>query len=304
MKLYIIGNGFDLAHKIPSTYTDFYKFLFKNKKNVLSIMEAFYYVKSDSELWTDFENRLDKDINYESLTEIIQQNAPNLASDDFRDRDWYDAQIYIESKCNNLLNNIRAGFEDWIQTLSLSIYKCAPLYQLDRDAYYFTFNYTETLEKIYNIPPDNILHIHNKVGEPLIFGHGEKTFDVQKALYGINKSFFEKDEFGNNINSDIGHEYFAENEVINFHEKMRKHTEDVIKYHKKFFNSISPVDEIIVMGHSYNDIDMPYFYEIAKHIKQNTQWKLYFHKDSDKKNAIKLMHKLKVKKNLWTLIHA
>ena len=85
---------------------------------------------------------------------------------------------------------------------------------------------------------------------------------------------------------------------------MRKHTEDVIKYHKKFFNSISPVDEIIVMGHSYNDIDMPYFYEIAKHIKQNTQWKLYFHKDSDKKNAIKLMHKLKVKKNLWTLIHA
>lgn len=54
MKLYIIGNGFDIGHGIPCKYSDFYTYLERNREDVLEEMGQYYYVDSDSELWSDF----------------------------------------------------------------------------------------------------------------------------------------------------------------------------------------------------------------------------------------------------------
>ena len=40
MKLYIIGNGFDIAHGIPCRYRDFYTYLKNNRRDVLDVMET------------------------------------------------------------------------------------------------------------------------------------------------------------------------------------------------------------------------------------------------------------------------
>lgn len=303
MKLFVIGNGFDIGHDIPCKYSHFHKYLIAKREDILEVMGKFYYTDEDSELWSDFETSLERDINYDSLTEIVGENSPNFGSDDFHDRDWYDAQIYIEQECDELLEMVRSGFEEWITSLEISEIK--KKYDLDRSALYITFNYTDVLEKIYNIPLSNILHIHNKVGEELIFGHGKSSddFDVKKALYGDENALLSYDEDGNLESNAVGHEQFAENAVCAFYDKMRKPTDQILNNQTNFFSHLWDVEEVVVLGHSYNDIDLPYFIKIVQSTNVNTRWTLSYFTDKDKIAAEKIMNSLGVKTQLRDYKH-
>lgn len=298
MKLFVIGNGFDIGHGIRCKYSHFQEYLNDKREDIIEVIEKFYYTGKDSELWSDFETSLERDINYDSLSETIGENSPDFGSDDFHDGDWYDAQIYIEQECDELLEMVRSGFEEWITSLEVTEVK--KKYVLDRSALYFTFNYTDVLEKIYNIPLSNILHIHNKVGEELVFGHGKSldNFNVKKALYGDENALVSYDEDGNLESNAVGHEQFAENAVCAFYDKMRKPTEQILNNQTNFFSQLSNVDEVVVIGHSYNDIDLPYFIKIAQSTNNNTKWVLSYFSDNDKASAEKIMNSLGVKPQL------
>ncbi|WP_372339312.1 AbiH family protein [Flavobacterium sp. '19STA2R22 D10 B1'] len=45
MKLFVIGNGFDISHNIPCRYSDFCDYYNKNRSDVLEIIEKFYCSK-------------------------------------------------------------------------------------------------------------------------------------------------------------------------------------------------------------------------------------------------------------------
>lgn len=303
-KLYIIGNGFDRGHGLLCNYHDFYKYLKENREDILEVMEKFYDVREKSQLWTDFESNLEKDIDYDEFTKQIFEHAPNIASDEFRDRDWYQAQFAIEIESEELIELLQEGFEEWIQSLNVS--STNKSYSLNTSAYFLTFNYTEVLESVYDIPPSNILHIHNKVGEDLIFGHGKNVedFNVRKALYGTENPFLSYDENGNIESTENGHERFAEEAVCSFYDKMKKQTEKIIQRHSCFFEKLSDISEVIVLGHSYNEIDEPYFKQIASAIPNTTKWTLCYYTDDDKIKAKKLMQKLNVAQNLQEYKHS
>ncbi|KYH04550.1 hypothetical protein A1704_17885 [Chryseobacterium cucumeris] len=303
MKLFILGNGFDISHKIACRYSDFYTYLNENRPDILETMETFYSVESDSDLWSDFETSLEKDIIYDSITDIIGENSPNLASDDFREGDWYDAQIYVEQECEELLAKIRIGFEEWINSLEIADVKRT--YKLDKYDYYITFNYTEILEHIYRIPLSRILHIHNKVGEELIFGHGKKSedFNVRQALYGDENAFLTVDEDGNVESGEVGHERFAEDAVSSFYDMMRKPTETIIENNSIYFNELKNIDEIVVLGHSYNQIDLPYFKKISEIIGNSLKWSLYYYSQNDILSAKKIMQELNIDEDLIAYKH-
>lgn len=291
MKLYIIGNGFDIAHGIPCRYSDFYTYLEKKRCDVLEKMEQYYDVDKGSDLWSDFERNLEEKICYDSFREIISENVPRLGSDDFRDAEWYDAQIFTEQECDELLGKIRSGFKEWINSLDLNI--IMEKYDIDKTAHFFSFNYTKVLELVYRIPDESIMHIHNKVGEELIFGHGKdvKKFNIKKALYGYDNTDLEEAE--NDIIMDIGYEKFAEYAVCEFYDKMSKDTNKIINTHLNYFSSLSDIDEVIVIGHSYNEIDYPYFKKISESISHKATWTLHYFSDKDKVNAERLMSEIK-----------
>lgn len=46
--LYIIGNGFDLAHSIKSSYWNFREWLVRNKYNLVGMMDVFLVIKEMS----------------------------------------------------------------------------------------------------------------------------------------------------------------------------------------------------------------------------------------------------------------
>ncbi|WP_081411689.1 bacteriophage abortive infection AbiH family protein [Chryseobacterium gregarium] len=301
MRLYLIGNGFDITHNLNCKYCHFHTYLKNHRYDVLDCMAKFYDIEEDSELWSDFETNLEKNIVYESLKDIIGDNTPNFMSDDFRDGDWYDAEISVEQECDELLQYIRNGFEEWI--ISLEVDLLSKKFNLKNDDFYITFNYTETLERIYEILDSNILHIHHKVGEKLIFGHGKKTdaFNVREALYGDQNIFEEVDEYGNVESSEIGHEKFAENAVIAFYDKMRKPTEEVINHNHLFFSKLSPIEEVIIWGLSYSDVDFPYIEKVLNSVNENVIWTLSYFSETDKHNAIRTMQRLGVDESLYII---
>ena len=72
--LFIIGNGFDLAHSMETSWGDFYKWLKTTKHfNLINFLEANVGMKTD--LWKDFEKALGEySINdiYDQCTEFIE----------------------------------------------------------------------------------------------------------------------------------------------------------------------------------------------------------------------------------------
>ncbi|MCB8999333.1 MAG: hypothetical protein H6540_04595 [Bacteroidales bacterium] len=50
MKLYIIGNGFDIHHGIKSKYSDFKDYVEKNDKVLFDSLEKYF---NQDELWSD-----------------------------------------------------------------------------------------------------------------------------------------------------------------------------------------------------------------------------------------------------------
>lgn len=58
------------------------------------------------------------------------------------------------------------------------------------------------------------------------------------------------DKVGSASLNAAGHEQFAENAVRDFYDKMRKPTDKIMQKRSQFFNNLSNVDEVIVLGHS------------------------------------------------------
>jgi adenylate cyclase len=61
----------------------------------------------------------------------------------------------------------------------------------------------------------------------------------------------------------------------------QKQTDEIIKQNRKFFESLRDVMDIETIGHSLNEIDLPYFKEISKYAK-GAVWVVYYHKSEEK----------------------
>ena len=75
-----------------------------------------------------------------------------------------------------------------------------------------------------------------------------------------------------------------------------KRTSNIIYENTEFFNSLSNVDEVIIIGHSLNKVDMPYFEKVLKSVRENSIWKAYYFEDTDEKPFEKVLDDLGIKK--------
>lgn len=229
--LYIIGNGFDLSHEIPTKYSDFREFC---KNNYPDLFETITQClpKLEPDRWSNFENALGL-----QETEVLLKG---LKRNEQTQRDY---DLGIEKK------QLDKAFGDWIVKVKESITKetCSKKIKLLSDSYFLSFNYTNTLEKIYDISTDRICHIHgyqpeNTMSETLfrgyIYGHSLKKEDITID----DKNFLNELE-----KQDIT------NEILYFKKEYRhEELEKNLKNHP-------PIDIIFVLGHSMDKVDAPYF---------------------------------------------
>ena len=158
--LYVIGNGFDLHHGLPTQYKHFKAFLSMVNRQVFNWVDA--YVPADED-WSDLELAL-ADMDTESVVSDLTGFLASYSDENWSDAGHHDFQYEVDRVATGLSRTLQSRFGDWIR--SIEIPDCSPTHQLldtlDRNALFLNFNYTSTLSRLYNVPTENILHIHGE----------------------------------------------------------------------------------------------------------------------------------------------
>jgi len=282
-RLFIIGNGFDIAHGLKTKYSDFEKYLMKNfpdadPENALipepnedglyddnEVVSFLLKIISDTkgDAWKNLENTLGE-LNY---SDFLTSNDECENTED----DWKNAYFNEDNAkyIRNAVEKIRDYFSDWINQIDISQVQPYSIFEKfinKQNDLFLTFNYTMTLENVYKIQSKNILHIHGKQGEQLIFGHGNPN-DISEN--------YEADYTG------------SENYIEELHEALRKNTSTIINDNMAWFNSLGTLDQIYSYGFSFAQVDLVYIQQLCKSTTKNTTWYL-----SDDKSNFNKFHEI------------
>lgn len=271
MTLYVIGNGFDIYHDVPSGYNDYAQWLSDTCNETLDeIYDTFG--DCDENWWYKFEENLASAEAVNIAYSIAQEHAPNFASDEFRDRDWYEAEYAVEIHLEEVYAHIKESFSEWVTQLDLS--GCEATLPLEKEnALYINFNYTDTLETVYEIDASKIHHIHGRAsnGDNLILGHGSTVEEIENA----------------NPEPDGDSEYWeqrAYGAAISEIAKKRKDVDGIIASNQAFFDTLSVIDKVVTLGFSYSAIDEKYMAEICNKVDLETiEWIANAYSEDDRK---------------------
>ena len=164
--LFIIGNGFDLYHGIPSQYRHFRSWLEGNRhEDFVDEMEDIFPKLNECKkgLWNNFENALqdyDLECLYKTLhTENHDQWTPDI---------WKQTAERLEMTTGE----IRPLMKEWAKSIDIKKICSDSNLMLREESLYLTFNYTKILEEFYHIPNGRICHIHGSIDDnDVITGH-------------------------------------------------------------------------------------------------------------------------------------
>ena len=284
MKLYIIGNGFDKAHGLQTDYWNFRTFLSEKYPDFLISFEKMYNISplDDSEpyytlsaqkrwdesvkqkLWSNFEAEIgnpDTDSMYgqsESIVRDFDLDSGPTGIEDTLDRYW-DEQYGFVTKLQQYV-------KEWAEQIDMS-----PAYNkghcFEKNAKIISFNYTDTLERIYHVK--KVFHVHGDVfshnGTDPIIGHGN-YLDISSYYSKGREASEHYDEESAPIN----------NAIAKYLENTLKDTRYIIRINGDFFQGLCDVDAVEIFGFSFGDADLPYISKIAENVKQDAEWTVYY----------------------------
>lgn len=265
-KLFVIGNGFDLAHSLPTSYNCFHNYLREtypdadeeggcipwgatdhHGEEVWDMNEVIGYlmhliIRSAEENWGDFEDALGH------LDFSWDLSDPSEHLDRDGEPNYFHAAYVNEDRVNQLVKcvpQIRHFFSEWVETIDVAGADPKPEFQDLLDPHkdlFLNFNYTRTLEEIYGIP--DVCHIHGTLGEDLLVGHGAGAY-------------FDKTYLSPYIGSEDGIELVQD--------ALRKDTAGALKKHRAFFQKLSSgLSAVYSYGFSFGEVDEIYFEEIFR----------------------------------------
>jgi hypothetical protein len=305
--LYIIGNGFDMHHKIACSYRNYREWLEESHNDLYCRLCDFYEI-NDDDWWSNFENMLSEVDLDKYSRDIASENYPDFASDEFRDRDYHSAEYTAESELCTLINDVRGTFSEWI--VSLDKPDSSQRIYIEKDSSYFiNFNYTHTLETTYNISSDNILYIHGEEGkDELVLGHG-KNYTTLKAEVEANQpdppldlSTPEELEEWYNSQSDYIIDQTLEVAISQI-ASLQKDVIRIIENNQTTFESFTNIESIHILGLFFSPIDTPYLSEIIRHIDTSkVKWEISAFSEKDKVAISQFMRTNNIPEQLWNLL--
>ncbi|TKH11864.1 hypothetical protein FC678_11030, partial [Peribacillus simplex] len=281
--LFIIGNGFDLAHTLPTSYEHFRQYLLQNypgahkespsftinsstmpdgsevynKDDVVSfLIDIISKAEPYGEKWSDIETSLGR-LNYE---EYLDEMSGLLDDDEDDDDLWHSAHRNEDAAEHfyNVTLKIKELFSEWVNSIDISTARPKKKFQdiidIENDVF-LTFNYTSLLEDLYGA--EDVFHIHGErgfqrlPGFELIIGHGDSREDFENKYVG------------------------AEWALSKIHQSLKKDTKEIIRKSRFFFDELPPVKNIYSYGFSFSNVDLPYIKEIINTLNtENVTWYL------------------------------
>lgn len=259
--LVVIGNGFDLASRIDSGYHHFKRWLEQNNRHrLIGLMDTFFSNQRD--VWGDIEKALgeydeDSILEYCKPDENFDYDHPTRSMAAIEDSpDWIFEPV---------LDEFIEAFNDWVNNINIT--NAEKICELPIGGKFLTFNYTETLEKRYGIPESDILHIHGSrlSNKKYIIGH-DNLRNPDDAYNDENQMPFIQDTWC---------------KIIDWMNRLVKDSASIISKNQDFFNSLSDIEQVIVYGHSFYEVDWPYMEEVVKQIGSDKPWAISYHKPKD-----------------------
>lgn len=279
MRLLIIGNGFDLHHGLKTGYKDYAHFLQEHYPNTLeSIQSSDYFdgecldvFDSEDYFWTDVEGNLKFNFDL-MLEESVGGYYPDLMEKS--DARWHRAEFDSEAKVKMIDTAFTTyALVNWVQLIDVTkVDETREVTLLSSDVF-VSFNYTETLEKVYKVPSERILHIHGCISNPesLQFGNPNQTPSVVRKKY---ESLYGEDEFyGMSIEP-------AANNYVALADSFSKDIDSNIPKLEAFLAG-KDIDEVVIMGHSYLGVDKPYYEKVLLPRFLSAKWTIFCYTDKD-----------------------
>lgn len=264
-----------MASGIKSSYSDFKQWLQLNDKHrLIGLMDTFFSNQRD--VWGNIEKALgeydeDSILEYCKPDEEIDYDHPTRSMAAVEDSpEWIFKPV---------LDEFIEAFKDWVN--SIDIANAEKVRDLPVECKYLTFNYTETLEMIYGIPESNILHIHGSriLDKEYIIGHN--NFRNPNDAY--------KDE------SQMLYLQDTWSKIIEWMNGLVKDSTSIIRQNKDFFDSLSDIEQIVVYGHSFYEVDLPYMEEIVKHVGVVKPWNISYYCPKDIERINDFVNKMGLK---------
>jgi len=293
VSLVVVGNGFDLAHGMPSSYFAFRDHLMNKNEDLHEILTKL----GGENIWEDFESNLAHMDIQELTKELIDSTGlPEKTLSEFRSQTkssfaGHSIRSTLERVGSKISDELHGELKEWILSIdTLHIGHTEQIAKFHPDDYFVSFNYTSTIERIYNIDPNRILYIHNKAAEDwvsfgfkfiqndelldyirhgsrLIFGHG---------FQGLHPdfSFNLPTDWDGGQNPDEGLIREAYEHACSIYSSTYKNTENSIISLKTLLDEIGRLDQVVIIGHSMSNVDIDYFNVIATRADNDTTYKI------------------------------
>lgn len=280
MKLFIIGNGFDLNLGLDTNLFSFVKYLKDNDLHLYDTLVHFHNLID----WNDFERKLGEF----DLDTVIESARFGWEKLDYFDqfRTWGDNFLqYLEEDIEEKIPYIKTMLITYLKDWLPDCYTW-DMNEEDEDNFkkfgrnnkrnvFLTFNYTTVLEEVFYIPEKRVHHIHGSWKNPkgIILGH--------------NSDF----QFPPTKPGDVNELKFVEGTVEDYLTTFNKKSEDRVKDFFEFLksNNVYEISQIIVLGHSLSEVDEIYFNEI--HSKFPLSKWIFSTFNEDDKNRVKVFVK-------------
>lgn len=253
-RLYIIGNGFDRHHGIASDYNHFAAYLRAADPPLFDMIER--YFPADRRFWSSFET---------GLADFDVDGAVDYAAQFLDDKGYGDFQYELQQIAEGLSERLPMHFAAWVRGLVIPerAAVAAPL-AIDAAARFLTFNYTPTLERLYDVPPEHILYIHGRAADPtarLILGHGWERSDAEQLSAG-------EDGPDDDWRVREGLAYLDD-----FLNATLKPTAEILERERPFFTSLADIEEVLILGHGLHAVDAPYLHAVVAGVdRRTTRW--------------------------------
>lgn len=332
--LFIIGNGFDLAHGLSTSYFNLKQYISRKDAEVYRQVNEQLFI-GNQDLWSSFEcNVGTKDDYFEQGFMDIIQITQDMTDSMPAGGDPMEGDVLIQKENNDyaieqaISQSLNSEYEkfnfDDLYDVFLShleeLLKAADIVSLSKkrnaiiealitastNPKFITFNYTHTLEHIYDINKEDILYLHGELGHTeMLFGNQEKKItELESENFIETDKEYEKyqkecadynalspEERKNcNYYPETLHDYLSYPNLkeIDLSEYVRRYNEckkQWIKYLEvdKFEEFIKPCnfDNIVILGHSLGEVDIEYFRKLDTHFP-NAKWTVSVHEVNGK----------------------
>lgn len=290
--LFIVGNGFDIAHGFKTSFNQFKQWLcdeygaaiseeviempeyqtnykgldqYDNSKMAVFFYNLIYSILGDD--WNDFESSLAK-LNWKAYIEATVEELKWAGTYDFQDLVGIaeSTALQLRDMAFILKDDL---FRSWAQQIEITnprklANKLKYIIESD-ECFFLNFNYTDTLELHYGV--NNVCHIHGRASnrDKLIVGHAGQYEWPSEEEYDLN--YYMMETYG--YIDAICRGY-------------RKDTKEALWRHLAFFEGLTNITDIYVHGFSFSPVDIYYLDKLCHYISfKNIKFHLHSYSKKD-----------------------